>query len=61
MMYTLFSIKMPLWVFLIILKVTPIKRAFGMPLCGFPFHVFTRKNEEDGMMEKNKNVEPVRE
>lgn len=39
--------------FLMILKVTPIKRAFGMLRCGFPFYVFTRHpNQEDGMMEK---------
>lgn len=58
-MYTLFSMKMLVCVFLIILKVTPIKRAFGMLRCGFPFYVFIRhpKNQEDGMIEKNKNVD----
>lgn len=52
--------KMHVCVFLIILKVTPIKRVFGMLRCGFPFYVFTQ-NQEDGVMEKNKNVEPVQE
>lgn len=49
MMYTLFSTKTHAHVFLIISKVTPIKRVFGMLRCGLPFYVFIRQNQEDGI------------